>query len=309
MRLLITGASGFIGQSLIRTASANTSLRLLQHQTQLKRQAEVVQGNLENPQDCLRICEGVDCIVHAAGGTGSAAVGAQAAMAGIVHNLVLTARLLEAAWAKKVSKILIFGSTTGYPERERALVESDMHQGPPPPAYQGYGWMRRYLEHLGEYVSSQSATKIIVLRPTAVYGPGDQSSHVIPSLFAKAAQKADPFEIWGSGTEERDFLYVDDLTAACHRALEKLEPGQPIHLASGETTTIAQLSHLILQISGHQPAQIHYRSDRPTNIRARQFDLSLAQKTLDFRPQVSLRSGLERTWAWLQKSDNPASRE
>lgn len=269
----------------------------------------MIQGDLEDPADCLRICQDVDCVIHAAGGTGSAAVGAQAAMTGIVHNLVLTCRLLEAAWAQGVAKVLIFGSTTGYPEMERALVESDMEGGPPPPAYQGYGWMRRYLEHLGEYVSTQSATKVLALRPAAVYGPGDRSSHVIPSLFAKAARGEDPFEVWGSGNEERDFLYVDDLTAACHRALMTLESGQPVHLASGEITTIAALTSLILEISGHNPARIEYRSDRPTNIRARQFDLSLAQKALDFQPQIPLRSGLERTWEWFQRSDNPASRE
>lgn len=301
--LLITGASGFVGQALVRACPPNWPLRLTRHRSPIHnppQRAEIVDVDLEQTPDCLRACQGVRTIVHAAGATGSAAVTAETAMDQIVTNLVLTTRILQAAWAQKVEKVLIFGSTTGYPELAKDLQEDDMETGPPPPAYFGYGWMRRYLESLGGYLNQKCQTQVIVLRPAAVYGPGDRGTHVIPSLMARARDKADPFEVWGTGQEQRDFLYIDDLARACYLALERGQPGRPVHLASGETTTIAELTEMILQLAQHQP-QVQFRSDRPTNIQGRRFDLTRARQELGFEAQVPLRDGLLQTWRWFRQ--------
>lgn len=299
--LLITGASGFVGQALTRACPTNWPLRLTRHQSPLNAppdRAEIIDVDLEQLSECMRACQGARFILHAAGATGSAAVTAETAMDQIVTNLVLTARVLQAAWAQKVEKVLIFGSTTGYPDLEKELQEEDMEKGPPPEAYFGYGWMRRYLESLGGYLNQRAQTEVIVLRPAAVYGPWDRGSHVIPSLMARARDKADPFEVWGTGREQRDFLYVDDLARACYLALERGQAGRPVHLASGQTTTIAELTDMILELAEHRPL-IQYRVDRPTNILGRRFDLSRARQELGFEAKVPLRDGLLQTWRWF----------
>jgi GDP-L-fucose synthase len=100
-----------------------------------------------------------------------------------------------------------------------------MWNGPPHSSYFGYGWMRRYLEKLGEFISSKSQMKIAIVRPTAIYGRWDNfsplSSHVIPALIRRAVEKENPYVVWGTGNEIRDFLHVSDLARACLLMLEK----------------------------------------------------------------------------------------
>ena len=101
-------------------------------------------------------------------------------------------------------------------------------------AYFGYGWMRRYFEMLGEFVSRQSSTRVAIVRPTAVYGRHDDfepaTSHFVPALVRRAVERARPFEVWGTGDETRDLLHVTDLARGCLLALEHHACADPVNI-------------------------------------------------------------------------------
>ena len=223
---LVTGGSGFIGTHLAKALlDQGGRVRLAVHQRApvvTDPRVETVRGDLTRQEDCLAAMQGVDLVFHAAGAVSGTGVAADNAMAGIAKNLNLTAQVLQAAWTSGVERILIFSSSTVYPPADHPSGRRKQPEAAPHPSYLGYGRMRRYFEHLAEFVASRSDVKVAVVRPTAVYGPHDDfdptTSHVIPALVRKAVAKLDPFEVWGTGDEVRDFLHVEDLArVACWR--------------------------------------------------------------------------------------------
>jgi len=114
--------------------------------------------------------------------------------------------------------------------------------------------------------------------------------------------KEDPFEVWGTGEEVRDFLHVTDLVRGCLLALEKHATCDPINIGYGKTITIREVVQIILKAAGHEKANVVFNSSKPTAIPVRMVDTSKARRLLGFEPSVSLEQGLADTVAWYQKN-------
>ena len=104
--------------------------------------------------------QGVDLVFHAAGAVSGIGVTADNAMAGIAKNLNLTAEVLQAAWTAGVERILVFSSSTVYPASDHPIREEEAAEAAPHPSYLGYGRMRRYFEHLAEFVASLRPSRL-----------------------------------------------------------------------------------------------------------------------------------------------------
>jgi len=223
-------------------------------------------------------------------------------MDAIVTNLILTSRVLSAAWTNKVKGIQIFGSHTGYKAADYPVKEEEMFTTDPHPVYYGYGWMRRYLEIIGSYVGQKTDTKISIVRPTAVYGPRDnfdlKTSHVIPALIARAVNKENPYVVWGTGDEVRDFLHVRDFARACIELMEKGETCDPTNIGYGSGVTIKQTAEIILKATGNDDIQLVFDATKPTTIPVRVVDTSKASKMLDFKPKFTFKEGIIDTVKW-----------
>lgn len=303
---LVTGGSGFIGTHLGQALlDRGGQVRLAIHRRDpiiSDPRAEIVRADLTRQDDCLNAMRGVSLVLHAAGAASGVGATPESAMAGIATNLTLTAQVLQAAWTAGVERVLIFSSSTVYPASDHPIREDELGEQPPHQSYLGYGRMRRYLEHLAEFVTTRSAVKIAVVRPTAVYGPYDDftamTSHVIPSLVRKAVARLEPFEVWGTGDEVRDFLHADDFARGCLLALEKHAVCDPINIGSGRGTTIRQLVAIILQAAGHAGATVRFDRSKPSAIPIRLVDTSKATRLLGFEPRISLEDGLRDLVRW-----------
>ncbi|KKM18080.1 hypothetical protein LCGC14_1669280 [marine sediment metagenome] len=310
--VLVSGGTGFVGSNFVlELLNRGAKVLVPVHNRPLSVWddsvwdfVDLIQADLTYKEDCLHAMKGIDYVVHAAGAVTAAQVTTTNPMDAIATNLILTLRIIQAAWESGVERFLVLSSHTTYPNADYPIKESEMWSGDTAEPYFGYGWMRRYLERLGEFVASKSDMKIAIVRPTAAYGQYDNfdpaTSHVIPALIRKALEKQDPYEVWGSGDEVRDFINVKDMVRGGLLMLENHAVCDPVNLGSGQAVTIRDVVDIILRLTDHHP-KVVYNNDRPTTIPIRIVDTSKA-KELGFEAEISIEQGLQDTIEWYRRN-------
>lgn len=307
--VLVTGGSGFVGTNLVEELlKQGARVRVTLHNRPMNiidERIDTISADLYKIEDCLAAVKGVDIVCHAGGGAIGAAVTAGNPMSAIAANMITTIQVLQAAWMEGVDRFLLLSSHTTYPNAEYPIREEEMWSGPTDPSYFGYGWMRRYLERLAEFVTSRAEMKIALVRPTAAYGRWDNfnpaTSHVIPALIRRSLEKEDPFIVWGSSDIVRDFVHVTDMVRGGLLALEKYATCDPVNIGCGKAVTIGEIVDMILRITDHQNAMVEYDTSKPTTIPFRMVDTSKAKEVLGFEPQFTLEEGLRDTVAWYEE--------
>jgi len=307
--VLVTGGTGFIGTHFVEELlKRGARVRVPVHKRPLNVKDERIEAisdiDLMRQEDCVAVVKGVDYVIHAAGAVLSAGT-THDPMAAMVTNLAQTVQMLYAAHLENIGRFLLFSSSTAYPIADYPIKEEEMWTGPTHPSYFGYGWMRRYFERFGEFVSSKSSLKIALVRPSAPYGRWDNfdpaTGHVIPALVRRAVEKCDPYEVWGSGYEMRDFIHVTDLVRGCLLMLEKYATCDPLNIGYGKAVTIRQVVRAILEAAGHENARVIYDTSKPTTIPIRMLDINKAKEILGFEPEVSLEEGIRDTVEWYRR--------
>jgi UDP-glucose 4-epimerase len=145
---------------------------------------------------------------------------------------------------------------------------------------------------------SERGFRSSVCRYLTVYGAGEMdASHAIPALVEKALDRQEPYEVWGSGNQERGFTYVDDIVSGSLMATEKISDASPVNLGWEKRYKIRDVADLILQISGHKPKRVSFDRAKPEGPFSRALDTSRA-RNLGWTPKVDLAQGLEQTVAW-----------
>lgn len=309
-KVLVTAGAGFIGSHIVEgllASGANVRMTLYRKPGRVPDGAtETLTADLSRLEECRRVAQGVQYVFHAAGRVLGAGASPADVMGGITLNLVLTAQMLQAAWLEGVERFLVFSSSTAYPPADHAVKENELWSAPPYPGYFGYGWMRRYLERLAEFVAAKSSMQIALVRPTAVYGRWDSfdpaAGHVIPALVRRAAAKEDPFVVWGTGDEVRDFLHVTDLARGCLLLLARHATCDPVNIGYGRGVTIRQVVETILRAAGHDRARLQFDASKPSAIPVRRVDTAKAKQLLAFEPAVTLENGLADTVQWYQST-------
>ena len=311
-KVLVAGGSGFIGSNLIlRLLAEGCRVRATVHRrpTVINDDAiEYVGSDLTVMDNCRRVVEGVDYVFMCAANTSGAAVMNATPLVHVTPNVVMNAQLMDAAYAAKVAKFMFISSSAAYPPTgDRPVREDEMFTGDPDPSYYAVGWMKRYAEILCLLYAQRLTPPMptVVIRPSNAYGPYDDyefaTSHMMAALIRRVVERHQPLSIWGTGTDVRDLIYIDDLIEGIITVFEQTNGYAAVNIAAGECHSVKQILETILQVEGYCDADVRFDASKPSTIKVRLIDTTKVEKCFGFRAETKLQDGIKKTVDWYRK--------
>jgi UDP-glucose 4-epimerase len=312
MRILVLGGEGFIGKAACSALCddghevVSVSRRRGPSQDPRVRTLETSYDNYTHLADPIG---NADCIVHLAWDTTPTASAMQAALE-VSANLMPLARLLDFL-AASFKGHFVYASTGGalYGDRrgggagrdDSALSEHHERSMLDPVSY--YGASKGAGELFLRAFAAQSGAPVTLLRPANVYGPGQRARHnfaVVPTLL-NALRTGTPFRVRGTGNDERDYLYIDDLISALILSIGRDAPQEGtrvFNICSGRLVSVRELVALAESVTGRQ-TEIRFDDTAATDVRRTPLSSTHIRDALGWNATTSLEAGLEATWHWI----------
>ncbi len=226
----------------------------------------------------------------------------------LAENLAIALNVIDAARLAGVGRLLFLGSSCIYPKlAPQPIPEDALLTGPLEPTNEGYAIAKIAGLKLCQTYRQQHGVLFHSAMPTNLYGPGDnyhpEHSHVLPALIRRCHEARlrgdDTLTIWGTGTPRREFLYVDDLAAACFHLLGVENPPDWVNVGVGEDIPILDAARLVAEVVGFRGAIVTDPS-RPDGTPRKLLDTSLLS-SLGWEASTSLKAGLAQTYAAFLK--------
>ena len=308
--LVAGGRTGFIGTNvamelLRRGATTYVHSKKSSKPSNFPAGTKNVYELVEDFSESVTLPEGLDYVFHCAAHTSGAKEMVTNPVAQITENLFMNTRLMDAAAKNGVKKFIFISSSAVYPDKEVPITEDMAFEDDPPPSYFGPAWMKRYAEKLAEFYYKRYQMKILIIRPSNVYGPYSgfdlEHSHVLPALIRKFVEKQDPIEVWGTPDVLRDFIYADDFVRGLLLAFEKGEDFDVFNICTGSQVTIGESVKLISELTDYQ-GSYGFNVSKPMTVGKRVIDGSKAERLLNFRSEIPFREGLRRTIEWYRST-------
>jgi UDP-glucose 4-epimerase len=297
MRVAVTGGSGFIGSHVVdQLVQAGHDVVVLD-----------VGGRWRNPAADYRTADlfdagalraamdGARAVFHLAGAADVNEVAADPVRA-VRLNVEGTARVLEAARAGGVDRVLlastvwVYGATVGQGERTEAAPVDLRRAGH---VYVATKLSAEMLVHSYREMYGQHFT---ILRYGIPYGPRMRDALVV-ARFAKAARQGQPITIAGTGEQQRNYVYVEDIADAHVRALSSAAADQTLALEGGEPVSVAEIADTVRELVA--PVPIEHAPARAADYQGIAISGSLAKELLDWAPLTPFAAGVRRYLDWL----------
>jgi GDP-L-fucose synthase len=248
-----------------------------------------------------------DQVVHTAARVGGIGMNLATPIQQYYDNIMMNTLVLQKAFEHGVKKFIAFSSACAFPATAPLLSESILHDGPPYPAHGSYAYAKRMVEIQASTIRNQTGLNFCTLIPGNIFGERDnfdlEYGHVVPSLIHRCflARKAGvPFEVWGDGSAQREFLYAGDVVDICMRLL-KLEILPERLIVAGEMSVpISRIVEIITEKMRY--SNIKWLTDKPNG---QPFRRSSQEVFREYFPEfsfVSLEHALEKTIAWFENS-------
>jgi UDP-glucose 4-epimerase len=323
MNWLITGGCGFIGTSLIKKLLQENghNIRVLDNFTTGTREdlsavckykelqygetfstpkgTELVVGDILDEQLALQVSNNVDIIVHLAGNTG-VGPSVEDPRADCLANVIGTFNYLEAARINKIPRFIF--ASSGAPAGE---VEPPIHEELPPHPVSPYGASKLAGEGYCSAYNKTFDIETVMLRFGNVYGPGSLHKSSVVAKFIRQALDKETLEIYGDGTQTRDFIYIDDLINALTLAATTVNiGGEAFQIASNQETTVGEITEKLVEIlnqNGVHQVHVINGETRLGDVKRNYSDTSKAKTKLGWQPTMSQEEGLKRTIEYFLK--------
>lgn len=309
--VLITGGTGLVGRHLIPLLlKEGAKVRVFVHNSSPEGlgDVQVFKGDLLNWENCLAATSDVDFVFHLALARHNVAgspPGSSGAGIEFNTNLIMNTRIMEASRISGVERFLLTSAEAVYPSGLTICRENDAWTAMPDSAKKYYAWVKLIAEiQARAYAEEYGYDKIGIVRVATIYGPFDnfstQGGPIIPSFIQRALAREDPFVIWGSGEQVRDFIHAKDVATGMMRVLEEYANCDPVNVGTGIGVRIMDLARCITEEVGYEPAIVPDRS-KPEGL-SRILDVKKAKEKANFEAKIQFREGIKETIKWYLNS-------
>lgn len=299
MQVLVTGGAGFVGSALVRRLVARgDSVRVVDDLSagdpaRLPDAASFSRVDVNDVPKLWTLLQGVDCVYHLAARV-SVSESLRYPRDYNAVNVGGTVSVLEAIRDVGVKRLVFVSSGAVYGAQPHQPVREDMPPNPDSP----YAVSKLSAEHYVSTIGKLWGVETICLRVFNAYGPGQQLPVTHPPVvpqFIHQTLAGGSVVVHGSGTQTRDFVYIDDVIDALVAAGTVPVPESPIiNVGSGIATSINALVRQIEVVTGVEAHLLHV-GEQSAGVQQLCADLTLARDVLDYTPQVFLEDGLRRT--------------
>lgn len=315
--VFVTGGASFIGSTLtdrliergakkVRVVDdlSSGSLANLKHHLGGEK-LEFVQADLREPGVTRAAMQGVDIVFHIAADHGGRGY-VDLHQAGPASNFFLDGLVFAEALKAKVKKVVFASSGCVYPNfmqsdlKKELYLTEDLTKGPND-ADNTYGWAKLMGEFTLQAYAKEHGLGTASCRYFTVYGPRGVENHAVIAMIARSFLKQNPFEVWGDGTQIRNWTYIDDIVEGTLLAAEKINDGTPVNLGTMERIRVIDAAKMVCEMTSHK-AEIKTRPDMPTGPLNRVAHNALAKKLLGWEPKVMFKDGLKRTIDWYYQT-------
>lgn len=316
--IVVTGAGGFIGGSLVRYFHEQGFTRLravdkkpLPEWYQRTPGVECLCMDLSDPDNCARACEDAREVYNLAADMGGMGF-IERFRVECLRSILINTHMIEAAYRAGVDRYFFSSSACAYntelqkDPHARALKESDAY---PAMAERGYGWEKLMSEMFCQEYWAERGLKTFIARFHNVYGPHgtwDGGREKAPAALCRKVIEAKDsgkleIEIWGDGSQTRSFMFIED----CLKGIDMIAHcdsliATPINLGSSELVSINDLVTIIEEIAGVKLRR-KYILDAPKGVAGRNSDNTMIRSILHWEPNTPLRVGLAKTYAWIEE--------
>lgn len=321
-KILVTGGASFIGSHLVDALlEMNCKVRVIDDFSSGKRanlqighiNLEVIDADIFSFNDLDSLFIGFDFVFHLAaihGGRGFIEKFPDKMM----KNLGIDTKVFQAAIQNEVKCVVHASSACAYPTSLQShigatntLSESNPGSMESENAHPdgAYGWTKLIGEYQLKMMTLNAKTKGRSARIFTAYGERENESHAAIALISKGLLHLDPFTIWGSGLQTRNFTYVSDTVIGLLMvgAFESNNQFEIINIGTSNHITVNQFIQTIFEIIEWEPQEISRDLEKPQGVAARASNNEIIRSIFNWEPTVSIQEGLERTIEWYRNQE------
>lgn len=287
MNILVTGGSGFIGSHIVdKLLIKGYSVKLLDLKVPDREDVDFINKSILSLPDLKKAIRGVEIVYHLGGFSNIDLVKSNPLQA-IELNIMGTANILEASRSERVKRILYASSVYVYDLEGHLYTAS-----------------KRSSELLCKSYQKLYGLPYTILRYGTAYGPRSRNVDVV-SIFVQKAIRGETIIIHGTGEQQRNFIYVEDLADASVTAMNENGVNRTYTIANKSSTTIEDLASLIKKIFGSSVKIEHSPiSQREDDYFGNIDELDKTMETLMWHPKVDLETGIRLYVDWLRKQNS-----